>query len=430
MITTAFVKIWGETVGAVAWNVETGLASFEYDPKFINTKTDLAPLKMPIINSMKRIFSFPELRDIKTFKGLPGLLADVLPDDYGNQLINSWLAQNGRPENSMNPVELLCFIGTRGMGALEFEPSQLNTTKRAFDIEVDNLIHISQKMLSKRDRFETNLSEDEQQAMLDILKIGTSAGGARPKAIIAFNEKTGQVKSGQTSAPKGFEHWLLKLDTVSDVQFGESTGFGRIEMAYYLMAKACEIDMMECRLLEEKGRAHFMTKRFDREGGEQKHHIQTLCAMQHYDFSQITGFSYEQLFQTMRLLRLPYPEAEQMYRRMVFNVIARNCDDHTKNFAFRLKKDGNWELAPAYDICFAFRPGSDWVSQHNLSINGKRKDITKADLLQIAKSMNIKKAEAIIQKISDTVTNWQEYAAIAKVDTKLKETIGNAHLIL
>lgn len=430
MITTAFVKIWGETVGAVAWNAETGLASFEYDPKFINTKTDLAPQKMPIVNSMKRIFSFPELRDIKTFKGLPGLLADVLPDDYGNQLINSWLAQNGRPENSMNPVELLCFIGTRGMGALEFEPSQLKTTKRAFDIEVDNLIRISQKMLSKRDRFETNLSEDEQQAMLDILKIGTSAGGARPKAIIAFNEKTGQVKSGQTSAPKGFEHWLLKLDTVSDVQFGESTGFGRIEMAYYLMAKACEIDMMECRLLEEKGRAHFMTKRFDREGGEQKHHIQTLCAMQHYDFSQITGFSYEQLFQTMRLLRLPYPEAEQMYRRMVFNVIARNCDDHTKNFAFRLKKDGNWELAPAYDICFAYRPGSDWVSQHNLSINGKRKDITKADLLQIAKSMNIKKAEAIIQKISDTVTNWQEYAAIAKVDTKLKETIGNAHLIL
>ena len=430
MITTAFVKIWGETVGAVAWNAESGLASFEYDPKFINTKTDLAPLKMPIINSMKRIFSFPELRDIKTFKGLPGLLADVLPDDYGNQLINSWLAQNGRPENSMNPVELLCFIGTRGMGALEFEPSQLKTTKRAFDIEVDNLIHISQKMLSKRDRFETNLSEDEQQAILDILKIGTSAGGARPKAIIAYNEKTGQVKSGQTSAPKGFEHWLLKLDTVSDVQFGESTGFGRIEMAYYLMAKACEIDMMECRLLEEKGRAHFMTKRFDREGGEHKHHIQTLCAMQHYDFSQITSFSYEQLFQTMRLLRLPYPEAEQMYRRMVFNVIARNCDDHTKNFAFRLKKDGNWELAPAYDICFAYRPGSDWVSQHNLSINGKRKDITKADLLIVAKSMNIKKAEAIIQKISDTVTNWHEYAAIAKVDTKLKETISNAHLIL
>ena len=430
MITTAFVKIGGETVGAVAWNAETGIASSEYDPKFINTKMDLAPLKMPISNANKRIFSFPELRDVKTFKGLPGLLADVLPDDYGNQLINTWLAQQGRPENSMNPVELLCFIGTRGMGALEFEPSQLKSNKRAFDIEVNDLIAISQKMLSKREGFETNLSDDEQKAMLDILKIGTSAGGARPKAIIAYNEKTGQVKSGQTTAPKGFEHWLIKLDTVSEVQFGESTGYGRIEMAYYLMAKACEIEMMESRLMEENRRAHFMTKRFDREGGDQKHHIQTLCAMQHYDFSQITSFSYEQLFQTMRLLRLPYPQAEQMYRRMVFNVIARNCDDHTKNFAFRLKNGGDWELAPAYDICFAYRPDSDWVSQHNLSINGKRKDITKADLIAIAKAMNIKKANNIIDQISNTVSNWYDFAEEAKVETKHKEKIGASHLIL
>jgi serine/threonine-protein kinase HipA len=430
MITTAFVKIWGETVGAVAWNAQTALASFEYDPKFIASKLDLAPLKMPVLNSNKRIFSFPELRDVKTFKGLPGLLADVLPDDYGNQLINSWLAQNGRPENSMNPVELLCFIGTRGMGALEFEPSQLQINKKAFDIEIDNLISLSQKMLAKREGFETNLNEDEQKAMLDILKIGTSAGGARPKAIIAYNEKTGQVKSGQTIAPKGFEHWLIKLDTVSDVQFGESTGYGRIEMAYYLMAKVCGIDMMESRLMEENDRAHFMTKRFDREGAEQKYHIQTLCAMQHYDFSQITSFSYEQLFQTMRLLRLPYPQAEQLFRRMVFNVIARNCDDHTKNFAFRLKKEGQWELAPAYDICFAYRPNSDWVSQHNLSINGKRKDITKNDLLVIAKTMNIKRANAIIEQISATVGNWYEFAEKANVEANFKERIGNLHLNL
>jgi serine/threonine-protein kinase HipA len=429
MITTAFVKIGGETAGAVAWNAETGVAGFEYDPKFIATKTDLAPLKMPISNSAKRIFSFPELRDVKTFKGLPGLLADVLPDDYGNQLINSWLAQNGRPENSMNPVELLCFIGTRGMGALEFEPSQLTPSKKAFDVEIDDLITISQKMLSKRNHFETNLSENEQQAMLDILKIGTSAGGARPKAIIAYNEKTGQVKSGQTKAPKGFEHWLIKLDTVSDVQFGESTGFGRIEMAYYLMAKACGIEMMECRLMEENGRAHFMTKRFDREGGAQKHHIQTLCAMQHYDFNQITSFSYEQIFQTMRLLRLPYPQAEQMFRRMAFNVIARNCDDHTKNFAFRLRKGHDWELAPAYDICFAYRPDSDWVSQHNLSINGKRRNFTKEDLLAVAKSMNIKKAKAIIEQINETVKNWFDFAEKVHVETKLKEKIGGLHLV-
>ena len=430
MITTAFVKIWGETIGAVAWNAQTGVASFEYEPKFINTKIDLAPLKIPISNSNNRIFSFPELRDVKTFKGLPGLLADVLPDDYGNQLINSWLAQNGRPENSMNPVELLCFIGTRGMGALEFEPSQLTVNKKAFDIEIDNLISLSQKMLSKREGFETNLSEKDQNAMLDILKIGTSAGGARPKAIIAYNEQTGQVKSGQTLAPKGFEHWLIKLDTVSDVQFGESTGYGRIEMAYYLMATACGIEMMESRLMEENGRAHFMTKRFDREGGAEKHHIQTLCAMQHYDFSQITSFSYEQLFQTMRLLRLPYPQAEQLFRRMVFNVIARNCDDHTKNFAFRLKKEGSWELAPAYDICFAYRPDSDWVSQHNLSINGKRKGITKEDLLSLAKSMNIKKANTIIEQISITVANWYEYAEKANVEENLKHKIGSYHLLM
>jgi serine/threonine-protein kinase HipA len=223
---------------------------------------------------------------------------------------------------------------------------------------------------------------------------------------------------------------LIKLDTVSDVQFGESTGFGRIEMAYYLMAKACGIEMMECRLMEENGRAHFMTKRFDREGGEQKHHIQTLCAMQHYDFNQITSFSYEQIFQTMRILGLPYLQAEQMFRRMAFNVIARNCDDHTKNFAFRLRKGQEWELAPAYDICFAYRPDSEWVSQHNLSINGKRKEITKEDLLVVAKTMNIKKAMTIIQGISDTVKNWYEYAEQANVETKLKESIGKSHLIL
>jgi serine/threonine-protein kinase HipA len=430
MVTTAFVKIWGETIGAVAWNAETGLASFEYDSKFINTKSDLAPLKMPIANTNKRIFSFPELREVKTFKGLPGLLADVLPDDYGNQLINSWLAQNGRPENSMNPVEMLCFIGTRGMGALEFEPSQFKVNKRAFDIEVDSLVTITQKMLYKREGFEANLNQDEQQAMMDILKIGTSAGGARPKAIIAYNEKTGQVKSGQTNAPKGFEHWLIKLDTVSDVQFGESTGYGRIEMAYYLMAKAAGIEMMECRLYEENGRAHFMTKRFDREGGDKKHHIQTLCAIQHYDFNQITSFSYEQLFQTMRLLKLPYPQAEQLYRRMVFNVIARNCDDHTKNFAFRLKQNGVWELSPAYDVCFAYRPDSDWVSQHNLSINGKRTYITKEDLLSVAKAMSIKKANNIIQQIDAAVKNWYEFAEANGVDKYRKESIGNSHLIL
>jgi serine/threonine-protein kinase HipA len=422
MITTAYINLWSERVGAVAWDANTKIASFEYDPKFITNNWEVAPLKMPL-NQTNRIFSFPDLVRNTTFKGLPGLLADVLPDKYGNQLINAWLAQNGRPENSLNPVELLCFIGTRGMGALEFEPVNFKSNQTAFTIKMDNLVKITQEVVNNRQDFETNLNQDEQKALLDILKIGTSAGGARPKAIIAYNEKTGVIKSGQAKAPKGFNHWLIKLDGVSDSQFGASTGYGRVEMAYYLMAKACEIEMTKCQLLEENGRAHFMTQRFDREDGDIKHLIQTFCAMQHFDFNNVNSYSYEQLFQTMRLLRLPYPQAEQMFRRMVFNVMARNCDDHTKNFAFRLRKDQDWELAPAYDICHAFRPGSEWVIQHVLSINGKRSNISKEDLLTIAKSMNIKKAKEIIQQISEVVKNWYYFAEETKVEPKLSNAI-------
>jgi len=431
---SAFIKIWNQTIGAVFWDENNKLASFEYDSKFKEIGWDLAPIKMPL-QSSTNIFSFPELRasrnsEFDTFKGLPGLLADVLPDKYGNQLINLWLAQNGRTENSMNPVEQLCFIGTRGMGALEFEPTQLKPTKKTFLVEINSLVAIAQKMLNKREHFETNINKDEQQAMLEILKIGTSAGGARPKAIIAYNQKTGQVRSGQTNVPKGFEHWLIKLDGVSDAQFGVSQGYGRIEMAYYKMAKDCGIDMMESKLLEENGRAHFMTKRFDREEGGIKHHIQTFCAMQHYDFNEVNSFSYEQLFQTMRMLRLPYPQAVQMYRRMVFNVIARNCDDHTKNFAFKLKKEGVWELTPAYDICYAYRPDSIWVSQHALSINGKRKNINRNDLLVFAKSMNIKKADKIITEINNIVSSWNDYANKTNVKPKLRDAIRKTLILL
>ncbi len=428
MITTAYVKIWGELVGAIAWDSDNELASFEFDSKFRQYQWDLSPLKMPLTSGNK-IFSFPELRKGKsdvydTFKGLPGLLADVLPDNYGNQLINVWLAQNGRPQNSMNPVEMLCFIGTRGMGALEFEPTHFKEGKRAFSIDMQSLVDIAQKMLSKKESFAANLQKDEDNAMGEILKIGTSAGGARPKAVIAYNEKTGEVKSGQTNAPKGFEHWLIKLDGVSNVQLGASKGYGRVEMAYYLMAIACGIEMMPCRLFEENNRAHFMTKRFDREGGDIKHHIQTFCALKHFDYNAVTSFSYEQLFQTMRELKLSYPQAEQMYRRMVFNVIAQNCDDHTKNFAFRLKKEGKWELAPAYDICHAYRPDSEWVNQHALSINGKRKGITKDDLLNFAKPMNIKKAAVIIEEINDKVNQWKTFADEVNVLPELRDTIS------
>ncbi|MFN8154537.1 MAG: type II toxin-antitoxin system HipA family toxin [Bacteroidia bacterium] len=421
----AFVKIWNEVAGAVLWDEQTGYATFEYDQNFKKLMWELSPLRMPLTES-RSIYSFPELRrDLRTgfdtFKGLPGLLADVLPDKYGNQLIETWLSAQGR--NGMNPVEMLCFIGTRGMGALEFEPVVMKEGKRSFSIEVDELVAIATRLLAERTSFSANTKKEEEQAMLDILKIGTSAGGARPKAVIAFNETTGEVRSGQATAPKGFEHWLIKLDGVSNVQFGEGTGYGRVEMAYYLMAIDCGIEMMPSRLLEENGRAHFMTKRFDREDGDVKHHIQTFCALKHFDFNEVLSFSYEQLFQTMRELKLTYPEAEQMFRRMVFNVMARNCDDHTKNFSFRLKKGGRWELAPAYDVCHAYKPGHQWVSQHALSMNGKRTGITKDDLLLIGKSIQCKQATSIIDETEAVIFNWKKYAKETGVPVALRNEI-------
>jgi serine/threonine-protein kinase HipA len=323
----------------------------------------------------------------------------------------------------MNPVEKLCFIGKRGMGALEFEPAQLEKRDSSFKVEVDSLVKLAGAMLSKKEDFATNLEQSEERAIKQILRIGTSAGGARPKAVIAYNEYTGEVRSGQAKTPGGFEHWLMKLDGVSDVQMGKTQGYGRVEMAYYLMAKDCGIDMMPSKLLEENGRAHFMTKRFDREGAEVKHHIQTLCAIRHFDFNDVQSYSYEQLFQTMRELRLTYPEAEQMFRRMVFNVAARNCDDHTKNFAFLLREGEKWELAPAYDLCHAYRPGSEWVSQHSLSINAKRKNITREDLLTVAKSMNIKKGASIIDEVNEIVRKWDYYAKKIEVDSALMAAI-------
>lgn len=428
MVDVAEVKIWGEFVGAIRWDTAEQLGYFEYDQKFIEKGWDLSPIKMPLRQG-SRIYSFPELRKGKkntedTFKGLPGLLSDALPDKYGNKLINTWLVQQGRLENSMNPVEKLCFIGTRGMGALEFEPAQNKTGKRSFSLELNSLVAIAEKILNKREDFLTNLSNDEEKGMLEILKIGTSAGGARPKAIIAYHPKTKEVRSGQGIIPNGFEHWLLKLDGVSGEQFGESSGWGCIEYAYYLMAIDSNIEMCESQLLEENGRAHFMTKRFDREKNT-KHHIQSLCGIQHYDFNDMYGYSYEQVFQTMRLLRLSYPEAEQMFRRMVFNVLATNYDDHTKNFSFLLKKNETWKLAPAYDLCFSYDPTNHWVNKQTLSVNGKRLNIAKEDFMTIAKDNNIKKGAKIIDEVNAIIKSWKTYAKKANVRTDLTERIAS-----
>jgi serine/threonine-protein kinase HipA len=430
MITTAFVNIWNKRAGAVSWDADSRLGYFEYALSFAVSNWEIAPLKMPLARTAGQVFSFTELRDNNTFKGLPGLLADVLPDKYGNALINAWLARNGRPADSLNPVELLCYIGKRGMGALEFEPVEPKAADSSTKIELDNLIHIAQEILSGRQQFNTSFSAGEEKALVDILKIGTSAGGARAKAVIAFNPATKEIRSGQAAAPKGFSHWLLKFDGVEDSQLGNAKGYGRVEMAYHLMAVEAGIDMTECRLLEENERAHFMTRRFDREDNGSKLHVQSFCGMAHYDFNDILAYSYEQLFETMRAMLLPYGDAEQLYRRMVFNVMARNCDDHTKNFAFVMDQSGTWKLAPAYDLCHAYRPGSIWVSQHSLSINGKRQNITRDDLLVVAKKMNIKKAPAIINQVKEAVGRWNDFATETNVYEELKDAVDKTLLLL
>jgi serine/threonine-protein kinase HipA len=427
---TAYVTIWDKRVGAVAWDETTQTGAFEYEPSFISGGWDLAPLQMPISAARGRIFSFPEHRNSSVFKGVPGLLADSLPDRYGNALVNAWLARNGRPSDSLNPVEMLCFVGKRGIGAMEFAPALLQSPDIAAKIEIGGLVDAANDILTGRQDFSADISRDEEKALLSILKIGTSAGGARAKAVIAYNEKTGEVRSGQVAAPKGFTHWLIKFDGVTDSQFGATHGYGRIEMAYHLMAKAAGIDMTACRLLEENGRAHFMTRRFDRGPGMEKIHVQSFCAMQHYDYNDVNAYGYEQLFETMRMLGLPYPQAVQLFRRMVFNVLSRNCDDHTKNFSFMMDKKGIWKLSPAYDLCHAYRLGSTWVSQQSLSINGKRKNISRDDFLSVARAMNIKKAGAVIDQVNEAVKNWPACAEEIKVDSKLRDTIGKTLILL
>jgi serine/threonine-protein kinase HipA len=433
MVAVAEIWIWDQFAGVVLWDEGEQLGSFEFDSGFLRSGLAISPIKMPL-DQGKRIYSFPELRKSRgdvfdTFKGLPGLLADMLPDKYGNQLINTWLIQNGRQSDSLNPVEQLCFIGKRGVGALEIRPSMRSEVAKASTLEIDSLVQIAGKILNSRENFQSDLSQEEQSALSDILKIGTSAGGARAKAVIAFNPKTGEVKSGQVKAPAGFSYWIIKFDGVHDSQFGSSAGYGRVEMAYYRMALAAGIEMSECRLLEENGRAHFMTKRFDRTDAGEKIHMQSLCGMRHFDFNQVGYFSYEQVFETMRMLRLSYPEAEQMFIRMVFNVLARNCDDHTKNFAFLMDRKGKWTLSPGYDICHAYRPGSLWVSAQSLMVNGKRENINDADFLEVAQKMNIKKPEEKIESVKAAVRRWAEFAEEVMLDPRLRNSIQQTLLV-
>lgn len=425
----ANVFLWSKHVGAVLWNYDKGYATFEFEASFLKSGLDVAPLTMPLSNARKgSIFQFAQLPK-ETFQGLPGLLSDALPDRFGNQLIDLWLASQGRGKGSMSPVERLCYLGTRGMGALEFQPMERNEKESSKGLEISALVELSKKALSIKESLDSHFSKEDAETFADIIKVGTSAGGARAKAVVAYNEKTGEVRSGQLISPDGFEHWLIKFDGVTNEQLGDPKGYGRIEYAYYKMAIDCGIAMMPSKLLEEHGRAHFMTKRFDRIVNNEKLHMQTLCGLCHYDYNNPDAYAYEQVFQAMRQLRLPYSDAEQLYTRMVFNVVARNQDDHTKNISFLMDKSGSWSLSPAYDVTYAYNPANKWIGTHQLAVNGKREQITREDLLSVSKQMNIKKPKEIIEKITSVVGDWNVYAQEAGVPKNQIAALGKTHLL-
>ena len=431
-IDAAEVFLWGTAVGAVLWRSDLSYAVFEYHSDFLKLGLDPSPIHMSLQDSLRgnRVYSFPGLK-WKSFYGLPGLLADALPDKFGNAIINQWLARTGRDVASFSPVERLCYMGTRGMGALEFKPSLAKKRDEAVSVEVEALVNLAQEIMKQRENLNVpmgNTDEEAAAALADIFRVGTSAGGARPKAVVAVNDETNSIKSGQSTAPPGYKHWILKFDGVEDIELGPSKGYGRIEYAYYRIATACGIDMTPCRLLEENGRAHFMTQRFDRDGND-KIHMQSLCGLAHYDFNLAGAYGYEQAFKVMRKLRLPYSDAEQMYRRMVFNVISRNQDDHTKNIAFLMDKDGSWRLSPAYDVTYAYRPNGPWTNQHQMSINGKRRGITRDDLLFVGRQFTIKRPGEIIDQVVDEVATWPRVAREEEVASSLIEKIKSNHLL-
>ncbi len=422
------VTLWGEEVAAVVWDGGRDVAVLEFFDSFIQSKYDLAPLTMPIedLQRGERIFSFPALSG-KTFQGLPGLIADSLPDDYGNSVIDEWFSKKGLAMN-ITPVDRLMYIGKRGMGALEYEPVMAEPLlNESTTIEIAELAAIAGNILNEREKFKANLSENKRE-LIEVLKVGTSAGGAKPKAIIAYNEATNELRSGQVKAPAGFSYWLLKFDGVEGGKIKDNpAGIGRIEYAYHKMAVDCGIRMTECRLWNEGQRAHFMTKRFDRNEEGEKIHIQTLCGIAHYDRDK--RYSYEQVFQVMRKLYLPYPEMEQMYRRMIFNVMARNHDDHTKNHSFVMDKEGNWSLSPAYDLCYSYSPSGTWTRLHQLSVNGKRDEFTYNDLLEVAGKADIRNPREIVEQISEVIVRWKQYAIATEVPDNYTRQISE-NLIL
>ena len=426
----ARVELAGQLVGALS-SERSGQCYFEYAPSWLNKGIEISPIHLPLSD---RIYSFPGLNP-DTYKGLPGAFADTLPDDFGNAVIDAWLASQGKSIADFSAIDRLLYTGKRGMGALEYSPSyDTGNGKVSAPLELKSLMQMAQGVLDQRAGLEFDFAHDKQAALTAMMQVGTSAGGARAKAVIGINAERTEIRSGQVALPDGFEHWLLKFDGVHESlsnkeTFGDPKGFGRMEYAYYLMAKAAGITMSPCELLIENDRAHFMTKRFDREHN-QKFHYQSLCAMAHADYKQPGHYSYEELFSLMRQLRLPRSEALQMFRRMVFNIVARNNDDHTKNFGFMLNEQGKWTLAPAFDVAYSYRPDSVWVSKSQLSLNGKQDNFTRADLMTLGRLFN-QDGKNIIDEVIDVISNWRSFAKETQVFPELATLIeSNLRLTL
>jgi serine/threonine-protein kinase HipA len=416
------VRIWGQRVGAVAPDPRLGSYVFAYDPSWRRSGIELAPLTLPLADT-QFTFAFPNLSE-PSYHRLPGLLADALPDDFGNALIDAWMARKGLDKNAVTTLDRLAYMGKRGMGALEFKPARGAHRESVEPLQMQNLVEAARKVI------QGDLSGDvhAQAALANIIRVGTSAGGARAKAVVTWNPQTNEIRSGQFDAAEGFQHWVLKFDGMGkDLERGGGADYGRIEYAYHLMAKAAGVNMSECRLLEENGRAHFMTRRFDREVSGQhtlKHHVQTLCAIDHMDYKQRATHAYAQLFMVIAKLKLGDEANSQAFRRMVFNVMAKNCDDHTKNFAFRLKQGGAWELAPAYDLTHAHNPKGEWTYQHLLNVNGKFSNITRADLLQEADRFGVRRPLDLIADVRAALEHWPAFAAEAGLGHNTVEAIA------
>ena len=424
-MTHAEVRLWGSTVGAVTLEDGKEVADFQFAPEFLESGIEPAPLTMPLSG---RVYRFPLLRR-ESFYGLPGMLADSLPDRFGHAVIDAWLARQGRPPDSLNTVERLCYTGSRGMGALEFEPATGPQSDQGQLLRVDRLAALAAEILQQREALHLSFGEQDDEAPLrDILRVGTSAGGARAKAVIAWNPRTKEVRSGQADVGAGFEHWLIKFDGVGGEQDGTLAaprGYGAIEYAYHLMARDAGIEMADCRLFEESGRRHFMARRFDRLPDGAKLHMQSLGAMAHFDFNEAGVYSYEQALMVIRRLGLSMGAIEEQFRRMAFNVFARNQDDHVKNTAFLMDRTGAWRLAPAFDLTYACNPASKWTSTHQMTLNGKQEAFTMEDFRACARtaSMKRRRAEAICAEVRDVVSRWPDYAEAARVRAVQRDAI-------